>query len=226
MKAVVTELIRATPDVVLLRIKPERYFEFRPGQFIQVLVEKGGRTIKKSYSVASPPSVREYVELCIKVVKGGYASNHLAGLKPGQQLQVEGPFGRFILQEEINNDLVFMATGAGIAPFKPMIQEVLARTSRGVWLFFGVRTEKDIIYRDFFDALAAANSDFHFVPVLSDESKPGFEHGFVQDVFKRLFKQNNQDIYICGVYEMVDNVKQMCRELGYPAEKIHYEKYI
>jgi len=226
VKAIVTELINANPGVVLLRMKPESPIDLKPGQFIQLLIEKEGKTIKKSYSVTSLSFVNDYIELCIKVMEGGYASNYLASLKPGQQLQIEGPFGRFVLQEEINNGLAFMATGVGVAPFKPMINVALTKTSNDVWLFFGVRTEQDIIYRNEFETLAAANKNFHFIPVLSKSDNPGFEHGYIQDAFKKLIKPNNQDLYICGLYNMVDEVRAMCKELGYPNEKIHYEKYI
>ena len=225
-KATVKKVINTTPGVVLLRLKPEKAFEFKPGQFIQLLIEKEGNTIKKSYSITSLPPHKKYFELCIKVVEGGYTSNYLKSLKPGHELNMDGPFGIFTLQENINNDLVFLATGAGISSLKPMIKAALTKTAHDIWLFFGVRAEQEIIYRDELEALAASHKNFHFIPVLSNSSNPDFEHGYVQDVFKKLVKPNAQDIYICGLYIMVDEVKAMCKELGYSDEKTHYEKYI
>jgi len=225
-KAIVIEVITTTPGVVLLRLKPEQPLGFKAGQFIQLFIEKEGHTIKKSYSITSLASNKEYFELCIKVVEGGFTSNYLAGLKPGDTLNADGPFGIFILQEEINNDLIFLATGAGISSLKPIIETALPKTSHDIWLFFGVKTEQDIIYQDELQALAAAHKNFHYVPVLSNSSNPDFEHGYVQDVFKKHITPSNQDIYICGLYKMVDEVKAMCKEVGHPDEKVHYEKYI
>jgi len=91
--------------------------------------------------------------------------------------------------------------------------------------FFGVRTEQDIIFNKQFEELAK-NKKFHYVPVLSRSESPDYEHGHSQDAFKKLVTPANQDVYICGLTVMVDDVKAVCKELGYPDEKVHYEKYI
>ncbi len=224
---VVKEVVWASSRVVILRLEAEKPFNFRPGQFIQVLLERGGKAVRKSYSVASFPDGSGCIELCIRIVDGGFASNYLANLKVGQVLDVEGPFGHFTLQDAIGNDLVFLAAGAGIAALKPMIESALRKgLSYDVWLFLGVRTEADILYRKEFEALASSNKNFHFVPVLSQSDNPDYERGYVQDAFRKLVKPKNQDVYICGFYKMVDETREACRELGYPDGKIHFEKYV
>ncbi len=224
---VVREVFWASSRVVILRLEAEKPFDFRPGQFVQVLLERDGKVLRKSYSVASCPDGRGCIELCVRVVEGGFASNYLANLKKGQFLNVEGPFGHFFLQDAIGNDIVFLAAGAGIAAFKPMIESAFRRgLPHDVWLFLGVRTEADILYRKEFEALASSNNNFHFVPVLSQSENPDYEHGYVQDAFRRLVKPASQDVYICGFYKMVDETRAACRELGYPGCKIHFEKYV
>ncbi len=227
MKFVVREVIRATSRVVILRLAAEKPFSFLPGQFIQVVLERGGKKVRKAYSIASFPEDGSLIELCIRIVEGGFASNCLANVKPGQFLEAEGPFGHFILQNEVNNDIIFLAAGAGIAALKPMIESALKKgASHDVWLFFGVRTEKDILYREEFEALAASHKIFHFIPVLSQSESRDYERGYVQDAFRRMIKPGNQDVYICGFYDMVDDARAACRELGFPDEKVHFEKYV
>ncbi len=224
---VVKGVVRVTPLVVIIQIDTGAPFSFKPGQFIQVLLERGGKVVRKAYSVASCPDGRSCIELCVRIVEGGFASNYLASLKPGQALDVEGPFGHFTLQDKISNGLIFLAAGAGIAALKPMIERVFKKkTNHDVWLFLGVRTEADILYRQEFEALAVANRNFHFVPVLSKSDSQRYERGYVQDALKKLVKPENQDVYICGFYKMVDDVKAACRELGFPDDKIHFEKYV
>src|SRR5881628_1745424 len=58
-------------------------FEFEPGQFLSIFVEKDGKKINRPYSIASSPTEREAVELCIKVVEGGFMSNFLKERRPG-----------------------------------------------------------------------------------------------------------------------------------------------
>lgn len=227
MNFAVKDVIRVTSRVVVLRLGTGKPFSFKPGQFIQVLLERDGKKVRKAYSIASSSGDKRIIELCVRIIEGGFSSNYLANLKPGQVLDVEGPFGTFTLQGEVNNDLVFLAAGAGIAALKPMIGAVFKRgTSHDVWLFLGVRAEADILYRAEFEALAASHENFHFVPVLSQSGNPDYEHGYVHDAFKKMIKPKNQDIYICGFYKMVDDAKAACRELGFPDEKVHFEKYV
>ncbi|MAG15673.1 hypothetical protein CMO88_01285 [Candidatus Woesearchaeota archaeon] len=226
IEAVVKEVEKITPSVVIVKLSFNGTpFSFKAGQFIQILLEKEGKTIRKPYSISSNPKTKDSVEFCLKIVPGGFASNYLASLNPEHKLSVEGPFGHFTLQEEINNDVIFVATGTGISAIKPMVEEALKKSSHDVWLFFGIRTEQDIIYKKEFENLVE-NKKFHFIPVLSKSDNPEYEHGHVQDAFKKLIKQNNQDIYMCGLALMVDEVRQLCKELGFPDEKIHYEKYV
>lgn len=223
----VKEVVRAGSRVVILRLEADELFHFKPGQFIQVLLERGGKVVRKSYSVASCPDGSGCIELCVRVVEGGFASNYLANLKVGDVLDVEGPFGHFTLQDEVSNDLIFMAAGVGIAALKPMIESAFRKgVSHDVWLFLGVRTDADILYRKEFEALASSNRNFHFIPVLSQSDNPVYEHGYVQDAFRRLIKPKGQDVYICGFYRMVDDARAVCRELGFPDGKVHFEKYV
>ncbi|MBI4167611.1 MAG: hypothetical protein HY515_01500 [Candidatus Aenigmarchaeota archaeon] len=215
------------PDVRIVRIKPAKWVDFKPGQYFQVFIPDDGSV--KPYSVSSPPSNQDYAEFCVKRVEGGHASNFMFHTKAGDKLKMQGPMGRFILQDNINNDIIFAATGTGISSIKPMIQTIFERgTGREIWLFFGVRTENDIIYKKDFEAIAAKHKNFHFIPSLSRASKTwNGERGYVQDTMKKLIKDViNKDIYLCGVAEMVEQMRKIAEELGFPKEKIHFEKYV
>ncbi len=225
-KFVVKDVARVTPSVVVLRLDAGTKFSFRPGQFVQVLLERGGKIVRRAYSIASASDGNRVIELSVRIVEGGFASNYLAGLKRGDVLDVEGPFGHFTLQDEISNGLVFIANGVGCAALKLMIEDAVRRKpAQDVWFFFGVRTDADLLYRDAFEAVAASSSNFHFVPVLSKSNDLRYERGYVQDAFRKLVKPENQDVYICGLPEMVDEARALCRELGFPDGKVHFEKY-
>lgn len=224
----IIESIEEVPEVRIVRIKPSKWVDFKPGQYFQVFIP-GEEDDIKPYSVSSPPSNREYIEFCVKRVQGGHASNFMFHTNSGDKLKMQGPMGRFVLQDEINNDIIFAATGTGISSIKPMIQTIFERgTEKQVWLFFGVRTERDIIYKKDFDVLAAKHRNFHFIPCISRASEDWKgERGYVQDVMKKSIKNiENKDIYLCGLDVMVEQMKKMAEELGFPKEKIHSEKYI
>ncbi len=228
----VEEAIKASPTVVIITLKLQGGEDFipKPGHHVSVFVPKDNGIVVKSYSVASPPSKRGYVELCIKRVEGGYVSNYMHNVKVGQEIMIFGPAGRFSLQENIENDIVFLATGTGISALKPMIDTIFEKgTDKQIWLFFGVRTEDEIIYKKEFEELAKKHKNFHFIPVLSEPKTKEWkgEIGYVQQPFQKYFpKPKDEDVYICGVLAMVKEVRNLCREMGYKEEKIHFEEYI
>ncbi len=223
----VIDSVEEVPEVRVVRIKPSKWLDFKPGQYFQVFIPDDESV--KPYSVSSSPSNRGYIEFCVKRVEGGHASNFMFHARPGDKLKMQGPMGRFILQENVTNDIIFAATGTGISSIKPMIQTIFERgTDKQIWLFFGVRTEKDIIYKKDFEALAKKYKNFHFVPCLSRASeKWNGERGYVQDVMKKLIRDiTNKDIYLYGVAEMVEQMKLIAQQLGFSKEKIHFEKYV
>src|SRR5437879_1799149 len=113
------------PETYLIRFtfENEGVFDFEPGQFISVFAEKDGKRISRPYSIASWPENKNYLELCIKVVEGGFMSNYLHHVAPGTKPPTIGPLGRFVMQEPIPYDTVFVATGTGVAPFIAMRSE-------------------------------------------------------------------------------------------------------
>ena len=58
-----------------------------------------GQAIHRSYSISTPPSDKSHFEICVRSVAGGHGSKYAHRLPTGNQLEVEGPFGDFVLQE-------------------------------------------------------------------------------------------------------------------------------
>ncbi|MBI2076357.1 MAG: FAD-dependent oxidoreductase [Candidatus Aenigmarchaeota archaeon] len=226
MEAVVKEVVQATSTVCLPRLLVKD-MDFKPGQFVLVKSVIEGKTVVKPYSIASSPSVKDHIELCIR--KAGPVSGYMCSLKPGDKLDVMGPAGHFVLKEPVLSDIVFVATGTGISALLPMIDTIFEKgTDKEVWLFFGNKTEDEIIYRDRFETLANKHKNFHFAPVLSraDEKWQG-ERGHVQDALRKyIFNPSDKEIYVCGILAMVEEVAKIAEEMGFKKEKIYFEKYV
>jgi ferredoxin--NADP+ reductase len=136
------------------------------GQSLGVLVpglDAAGRPHKlRLYSIASSrrgdDGEGRTVSLCVKRVliqdcglRRGLASNFLCDAAPGDPVPITGPVGRhFVLPEDPTADLILIATGTGIAPFRAFLRRVYLEWpefSGTVSLFFGVRHEAEILYR-------------------------------------------------------------------------------
>jgi len=200
-RVTVNRITSMTPSVksYTLTLLDDATITFQPGQYVQWYVPKEGGTVAKPYSIASPPWQHRELEICIKRVDGGYVSNYCDRLAGGETFEIRGPIGKFRLREPVDSDLVFLATGTGVAPFRSMLRGLFpiepgesawapyhvhtdpARPlpagqagagGRKVWLFFGVRHEDEILYESEFRRMAERYATFHFIPTISRPKHP------------------------------------------------------
>ena len=217
----VLEKKQITESVVQVSLSCPDKFRFNAGQFITLFIEKNGERKPRSYSILNPPSQKKIIDLCIKIVEGGYASEVFDTLSVGNELEVKGPFGHFVY-EECETDVWMLSAGTGVVPFYSMLKEFLPKSSRKFTLLFGVRTQKDLCYNDEFLELAEKYPHFTYKPVLSREEWDGLK-GHVQDNLPE--DVSNKIFYLCGLKELVVETKELLVEKGVPADKIKSERY-
>lgn len=205
--------------------------EFYAGQFVSVEVPHDGGQEARPYSICSPPRDGKTFDLCLNRVENGYVSNFLCDLQPDTLVDLNGPHGSFVVSAPIEQDLVFIATGTGIAPIRGMLGALFENSqppTRDIWLLFGVRHPETILYRTEFQNWAQQNPRFHFVPSLS-RPPDGWsgETGYVQTQLQKIFSgRRDFKAYICGLKAMVDEVRFILKEeFGLDRKQIRFEKY-
>ena len=185
---------------------------------------------KKAYSIASAPYESEYLDLCIKLVEGGLATNWFWSLKEGDTVSLGGPYGNFILPSDITHDLIFVATGTGLAPFRSMLRQLYHERpdfERDIWLIFGVRYEDQILYHEDWLDLAKSRRTFHYIPTISRPNKWKGKVGYVQERFAEIIKDpSNKQLYACGLIPMIEAVEKTAVDIGFDLKQIHFEKYV
>lgn len=203
---------------------------FTPGQFVSVLEKVDGKEITRAYSIASPRGGNQFA-LCLNRVPDGLLSSFLFTLHPGEEVEMHEPLGYFTLRHP-GRHAVFVATGTGIAPFRSMLLDHLPRTQPNITLLFGTRHEHGLLYREDMERLAREFKTFRFLPTLTQpgESWKG-RTGRVQAHLDEALALRapdeivNIDVYICGLKEMVDDVRQELKRRGFDRKQIIYEKY-
>ena len=225
IEATVVEIKQLSHDTKSFRLKPTNGFDFKAGQFLMINFQKDNRPVRRPYSIASPPFQKD-VEICLNYLPGGTASEFLFGLKGGERIEIDGPYGLFTV-DDLERDKAFIAVGTGIAPIWGMIQDLLEKGfNKEIILIFGERTEEDILYRAEFEELAKKHKNFHYVVTLT-RAEPEWkgERGRVQQVMKK-YINTEMEAYICGLKDMVDDVKADLLEMGFEPRSIHHEKFV
>lgn len=217
-----------------LRFPEGRWVPFKAGQFCMVHVPKGehdDKPLKKAYSICSAPFETGYLDLCIKLVEGGFATNWFWTLKEGDSVTITIPYGGFVLKEPIEDDLIFIATGTGIAPLRSMAKVLLRNGFRKtILLVFGVRYEDEILYEEEFRELEKKHPNFKFIPTISRPRHPETwkgEIGYVQEKLKKYASDpKGKQIYVCGLVPMIEAVQKTAEEIGFDKKRVHFEKYV
>lgn len=227
--AEVLEKRSLTPTVrhLALAVRDDLGFRFTPGQFIQFVVDP--KTLRQ-FSLAAHPLQLPRVELCVDIAPMGKGSRFVESLRPGDRVTFRGPFGVFTVPEEERRPVEFVATGAGIAPMRAMIADLLTRRNPGpsaVTLTFGNRTPAEVLYHDEWRSLAESDARFRYAPTLSQPPADwvGRRGRVTEALTARRAELRDRPVYICGSPVMVDDVRRTLAGLGLPEADIHFEKF-
>jgi ferredoxin-NADP reductase len=218
-----------TPRVKAFHLELDRPLEFVAGQFVYALIERDGHVIRKPYSIASPPFQPDRIELAVTLVPGGYVSTWFHGIQGGEKLTVDGAAGRFVVKNPGSAELVFIATGTGVAPIRSILLDLFRKGfERKVWLVFGVRHEDEILYLEEWRQLETRYANFRFIPTISRPQSPDWkgEVGYVQTKLATYIADTREkEVFVCGVVPMVKGVTETLVALGYQPKQIKVEKY-
>ncbi len=214
-------------------------FGFKAGQFVTMDLPLGEKRKHRwrSYSIANAPDGTNVLEFCIVLLEGGTGSTYFFNeVKIGTQIRFKGPAGNFVLPEKIENDLVFICTGTGVAPFRSMIWELYnnGETDLNIHLIFGTRYRNGILYRKEFEELLEKMPSFKYDVALSrekdifGESPFPIRNGYIHPIYleNRDGKTNNCKFYLCGWKEMIDEaVANLIIKMGCDRKQVKYELY-
>jgi CDP-4-dehydro-6-deoxyglucose reductase len=227
LPARIHSLTRLAEDViqVILRLPPTANFAFLPGQYVDIIGQNG---VRRSYSLANAASSDKLLELHIRAVSGGAMSEYWFGqAKANDLLRLNGPLGTFFLRHAGGRDLVFLATGTGIAPVKAMLESFDAlpesERPRSVTLYWGGRTPADMYWDG-----AGINAAYRHVPVLS---RAGSDwqgaRGYVQQVcLADGFDLSRTIVYACGSDSMIHSAKALLVGAGLPERFFYSDSFV
>lgn len=191
----------------------------------------------RAYSMANYPEEKGLVKFNIRIatpppgtsLPPGQMSSFVFGLKPGDTIDVYGPFGEFFAKET-DAEMVFIGGGAGMAPMRSHIFDQLKRlnSKRKISFWYGARSLREAFYQEEYDQLAEENDNFKWHLALSDplpednwEGYTGFIHNVLyENYLKDHDAPEDCEFYMCGPPMMNAAVIKMLEDLGVERENI------
>ncbi len=205
----VQALNRLSDDVmqVVLTLPAGARLRFTAGQYVNVVLEDGQR---RAFSFANPPHRAAPIELHIKLIPGGqFTPRVFSGMKVGDVLRIEGPFGRFALSDSAR-PIILIATTVGFAPVKSILEDAFHRgLQRPMQLYWGARRPNDLYHLDEAEEWARQYPNFSFVPVISgatDASWRGRTGRASNAILADHPDLSGFEVYACGSVQMVEDV--------------------
>ena len=237
----IKEVIQETADAVSLVFEePESgKLNYKPGQFITLILTINGKKIRRAYSLSSSSYLGENPTITIKRVEGGIMSNHInSNLKAGDKIEIMEPMGSFTTEISSDNKrhVFLVGGGSGITPLLSIAKSILSQESNSkVSLIYANQNEASIIFDDRIKKLKEDNSGnfdiVHFLENPSSDwsgSKGRLDISKLKTTFADLNDNTYSDVsyFTCGPEPMMNIVMDTLNEMGIADDKKHKESFV
>ena len=261
--ATIIQKILVTQGLMIIRVKLDDIkLDFKPGQYTVLGLTSNEPRIKESdpedktydketllkraYSISSASIEKDYLEFYISIVRSGQLTPRLFALEREDRLFIgKKAVGLFTLDKAPRNkNILFVATGTGLAPYMSMIRtELDLKEPRKFVVLQGARYSWDLGYRDELATLDKIAELFYYIPAItrpsSDLSWSGLtgriqslvESGVIEEKTGLELTPDNFDVFLCGYPLMVDEVSELLVSKGFIVDEkkktgnVHREKY-
>jgi CDP-4-dehydro-6-deoxyglucose reductase len=223
---------RVADDVmaVFLRLPAVEEFNYRPGQYLDVILSEGRR---RSFSIASAPADGRLIELHVRrASKSGFTGQLFDSMRAGTLLRIEGPLGQFWFRAESPRPPLFVGGGTGYAPLRAMLRQLVAAGDRReVTLYWGARDVPDLYEHAWLEELQRRRPGFSYRPVLSgaatEDAVPWTgRRGLVHEaVLADVPGLAGFDVYASGPPAMVEAIRDTFVRHGLPRQQLHFDSF-
>lgn len=233
----VAQVLRETPSASTFRLVDPAGgrlpFDFLPGQFLQVEVEPApGKSAKRSYTIASPPTRTGYVELTIKREAQGAVSAYVHDrVAVGDRLKVAGPFGTFTFSGTDAESIVLIAGGVGVTPMMSVLRYLTDLVWPGeIFFIYSVRSTDEMLFREELEYLERRHPNLS-VLCTAETRTPGTswlgpEGRLTRDLLQSAVPElGRRRVHLCGPPGMMAAIKGLLEELGLPPEQLRTEAF-
>jgi NAD(P)H-flavin reductase len=205
----------------LFTVEASKNFKYQSGQFVEISLPGFGEA---PFCLCSDASEKNKFQVCVRNVGAVTAAMH--ALKAGDKVGVRGPYGRpFPAEFAEKRNLLIVVGGLGLETVRTAIFEIVKNRSayKKVQIFYGARTEDDLLFRDEYDLWMKNDIDFH---LCLDKPTDKFKlscpviQGLVTVLFEKAPLAENPVAFLCGPPVMYKFVLEKLTKAGFKDEDI------
>lgn len=206
-------------------------FEFLPGQYLTLAVEPLGAPVKRSYTIASSPACRDWIEITVKRESHGLVSRWLHDeVKLDDLIEVAAPNGTFTFAGEDGDSIVLIGGGVGLTPLMSVTRYLTdIEWPGGIHLILSFRSPREYPFREEIAALQSRNHRLRIAVTMSDPRdevwaghRGRIDKAFLASVVPDVATKR---VHLCGPPAMMEAVTTTLIDLGAPPERIKKEAF-
>ena len=221
----VNDLTSHTRQLVLLPTLQN--IVFKPGQWVSLKLPVGAAPpLNRAYSMAVPSTPSGELTVIFDRVPGGVGSNYLYTVKPGDTIQLSGPYGNFTLPQQLDRDLFLVARYTGLVPIRCMLKHLYAQRQTDTIILIAVApAEDELLFHEELLTLASTYPKFRYLPLVAAE---GEQQGvdLVRPMLRPLIEKASKVIpMLCGTKGFVRPLRAYLMEAGYDRKEVKIETY-
>jgi toluene monooxygenase electron transfer component len=229
-----------THDLSEFTFQTDSPLPFLSGQY--ALIQMDGIAGPRAYSMSNvglfsgETHASKLIEVQVRRVPGGQGSAHLFDhLKPGDGVEIDGPYGMAYLRENVERDILCIAGGSGLAPMVSVARGAFSSPrmlGRKLHFFYGARALQDVCGLDMLDTLPQWQQRGTYQAVVSgaaetdslpDSCLRGFAHDAVAHTFGERLQQ--MEIYFAGPAMMGQSLLKTLIDLKVPMDQVHFDQF-
>ena len=230
-KYILDEKIDETPEVLVLRFKPEDNLpcSFDSGMFMMItgVDGDGKRYTSRAFSIASDPASLDMEFMVIKQPTHGehIGTSHFVDAKVGDVFMLKGPSGQFRFDPQRDKKVLFIAGGTGLAPFISMLRHIkLLGVQCDVDMLYSVKFPTEIIRKQELEGYKSELGLKLVVTVTRPVPGDGWT-GQTGHIDANMIQKYSPDIkdrmcYICGPLAFVKACKDALTQIGLPQQRV------
>lgn len=205
-----TQKIRQAPDIADFIFRPDAEFSYKPGQYMEWTLPHSNadsRGDRRYFTLASSPTEPE-VRLGVKFYKGSSSYKKALWNLDSEDIVVASQLGGdFVMPDDPDRKLAFIAGGIGVTPYRSMLKYLLdTKEHRDVAMLYAASSAEEIVYKDVMEA-ARNKLGANITYCVNQRITPATIERQIPDYKERLF-------YVSGSHDMVTAMRSALHELG------------
>lgn len=208
-----------------------RRFRFLPGQFMTFGFPLPGGEVERCYTIASPPTRPDRIQITVKRQPGGLVSPWLhAEMRAGIEVKALGPLGEFTASDPAEKYLL-LSGGSGITPLMAMTR-AFADLAAPVDLVFlhSARSPADVIFRDELAMLARRSQGLRLAFICEEDAGDSAYAGYRGRLTPALLALAAPDfmtrrVFACGPAPYMAAIRAMLTDAGFDMRRHHEESF-